>query len=101
MSNLKEIVQARYVGFYGRRHTPAFVAGVGNVFYGEVREMTRETYNRIDRQDWELIENVCLMIDHAGKICGKERAEGSHLCAFHIAEIKERGILPNSLRQPK
>jgi hypothetical protein len=90
------IVQARYVGHYGRRHTPAFVAGVGEVYYGEVREMTLTTYNLLEKTDWELVDSVCLMPTLDNKICGEKRVEGSHLCPFHLNEIESKGILPIS-----
>ena len=92
----------RYVGPYGRRHSPARIDGVGYLYYLEVVELDREKKEiRFERagvpptaltqeglaklfgEEFESADDYCTHKKADGRTCEAKRVPGTVLCQLH------------------
>lgn len=85
--------ECRYIGAYGRGHHRAYIPDVGEVFYGQVIEVTDEQFKKLPRHEWVLVDSICFHTGMDGALCWNKRVEGSKYCALHLEEFSQRAIL--------
>lgn len=80
----------RYVGHYGRGHHKAYCSGIGEIYYGQIVNLTQEQIDNAPRSDWILVGNFCRHTDLGGNLCFNNREEGLPYCHAHGLEFKMR-----------
>src|SRR5688572_16642253 len=82
-------VSAIYCGPYGRRHHPAYVSGVGYVYFNQIIEMDAEVFETLPVDEWKAIGACCRHIKLDGTLCEEPPVPNTHLCKFHTEELKQ------------
>ena len=79
----------RYVGFYGRRTTPA-ITPAGKLFFGQVIEVhDLELMKQLDASDsFEKVTNTCHWIGVDGKRCPHIKDESEVYCPMCLLKLR-------------
>lgn len=91
----------RYIGYHGRGHHKAYCSGIGEIYYGQIVNLTQEQIDNAPENDWVLVGNFCRHTDLGGNLCFSNKEEGSPYCHVHGLEFKMRAQTEGKPKQKK